>query len=502
MGSLVSARDRVASAATRAVAATLRASIMSNSDYRSSCHSAGSAWTSVRRNRAVIYQYRTWCLRAVRVSLLAVLGTAGNAVLGTSALAQLPRDTTPVPKTYFGLHIHRALGSSEGTRPAAWPTVGFAEWRLWDAHVAWPDLEPQRGRWKFALLDSLVDMARDHHVGVLLTLGLTPAWASSRPTERSNYGAGEQAPPTSLADWQAYVRTVARRYKGRIQSYEVWNEPNMTGFFSGSLAQLVALDSVAYEEIKREDPTALIVSPSPAYGLRGAAWLDSFLAAGGARFLDVVGFHFYVTPEEPEVMLPIIDSVRTVLRRHGLLGRPIWNTETGWFIANHQSIVRAVGGPHAFRGRVLDDSTSAAYVARALVLGWCAGLSRFYWYSWDNYYMGLVDRDGRTIKSAAIAFASIRNLLTDARVRSCSRRADSTWVVALTAQHGGRSWLLWRDSGAGSKLVAISADWRVISHRSIMTRAAEPFLSQRDAHTLVGQVPQLLETSAVAEPHS
>lgn len=55
---------------------------------------------------------------------------------------------------------------------------------------------------------------------VLFTLGQTPAWASSSPSEPSVYGPGRGSPPKNVADWSAFVAAMARRYKGRIDAYE------------------------------------------------------------------------------------------------------------------------------------------------------------------------------------------------------------------------------------------------------------------------------------------
>src|SRR5262249_52171796 len=72
----------------------------------------------------------------------------------------------PVPAEFFGMHIHHA----GDTTP--WPKIPFSEWRLWDAYVAWPSLEPQKGRWRFETLDKYVTLAEQHNVGILLPLGL------------------------------------------------------------------------------------------------------------------------------------------------------------------------------------------------------------------------------------------------------------------------------------------------------------------------------------------
>jgi len=80
-------------------------------------------------------------------------------------------------------------------------------------------------------------------------------------------------------------------------------------------------------------PQALIVSPS-ATQEKGTEWLTEFLSKGGGNFVDVIGYHFYVAPQAPEATVPLVLKVKRILAEHGAAGKPIWNTESGWFMPN------------------------------------------------------------------------------------------------------------------------------------------------------------------------
>src|SRR5262249_33615004 len=160
---------------------------------------------------------------------------------------------------------------------------------LWDAYAVWPWLEPQKGKLQWTLLDKLNQVADDHHVEVLLPIGLSPTWASARPGEPSGYQPGFAAEPADFGDWRRHVETVATRYAGRVHFYEIWNEPNKKPFYSGDLGTMVRLCREAYASLKRVDPKIQVVSPA-ATGQGGELWLDSFLAAGGGDCFDIVGF--------------------------------------------------------------------------------------------------------------------------------------------------------------------------------------------------------------------
>jgi len=340
--------------------------------------------------------------RAVLISFVLFFFATG--ALRADTMLAPPED--PIPPAYFGMHIHRLATTTP------WPEVPFGTWRLWDAYVAWPNLEPRKDQWDFATLDKYVTAAEQNHVDVLLPLGLSPRWASSRPNEESGYMPGNAAPPIHVDEWQNYVRTLATRYKGRIHTYEIWNEPNLKQFYTGSVQELVRLAKVAYTTLKQVDPMILVCSPS-ATGKDGAIWLEQYFQAGGGKYTDVIGYHFYVNPEPPENMVPLIQKVKAVMEKYGM-HEQLWDTETGWAIQNNQSLVAPALGK-GFNSLVLTGEQASAYIARAYLLSWGAGVSHLYWYSWDNRIMGLTEADGKTIKAPARHMANWKT--------GCSARA-------------------------------------------------------------------------------
>ena len=297
----------------------------------------------------------------------------------------------PVDKPYFGLVMNRE--GAKGRLP--WPSIQFGSWRLWDTYVAWPNLEPERGRWAFGVLDKLVAEAQAHDVELLMPLAHSPRWASARPDEPGAYAPGAVAEPADIDDWRNYVRTVGQRYKGRIAAYEVWNEPSDRSHFSGSVDKLVELTCEASRILKAIDPAVRIVSAGSAGAGSHIRYLDNFLTRGGAACIDVVAHHFYMPRFAPEAMVPLIREVKAVMRKNGVSHLPLWNTETGWWVAN----VDGEPAPaHIQRGgwRQLDaDLELGAAIQRALLLSRAEGVERVYWYQWVDSVMGLADAAGR-----------------------------------------------------------------------------------------------------------
>lgn len=372
-------------------------------------------------------------------SAIIALFLVGVGLLGSGGVA-----ATPVGLDYFGLHIHR-LGRAQpwlpgGERLSKWPSVSFGTWRLWDAYVSWPYLQPERSRWDFSLLDKYLSLARAKQVKVLMPLGLVPAWASARPQEKSGYAPGNAAPPAEVDDWRRMVRRVVARSKGRVEAYELWNEVNLRQFYTGSPEQLIELARVMHEEVKRGDPAALVVSPSFTNGTEGVRALDRYLALGGGDFADVIAFHFYTPHGAPEAMLVVVAEVRAVMRAHGIADKPLWNTESGFWIENKHQPVRSAGLVEGWE--VHDEATAAAFLARALIVARHAGIARFYWYAWDNIDMGLTEAGSGEPKLAAQAYAQTVAWLRG-RDLSCSRETHGLWHCSLD---GGQAAVLWAEA--------------------------------------------------------
>lgn len=385
-------------------------------------------------------------LSLARVAI--VFSVTFGLLMGSSGVwAACTTPATAIPPSYFGMHFHR-IGA--GT---PWPSIPVGSWRLWDAHVAWPNLEPERGKWDFKRLDQYVAMAQLAGTTILLPLGLSPRWASARPSERGNYQPGAAAEPRDIEDWKRYVRTVAERYKGKIHDYEMWNEVNYPKFYSGTVNTMVSLTREAYQILKEVDPENRLVSPSVVGEDSSFRWLDEFLKKGGGAYIDVVSYHFYVPKGAPETMLPLIKRVQDIMTKHGICEKPLWNTESGWLIQNKEQAL--VPGSFEATWKVLSQEEAAAYVTRALILGWYAGGSRFYWYAWDNKQMGLMELGSKTMKPAAKAFATAMRWLEGAKMKDCSTSGE-VWVCSMTGRAGDNYFLAW-SAAALEKSIKLSS---------------------------------------------
>jgi len=344
--------------------------------------------------------------------------------------------------------------------------------------VTWPDLEPSKGQWRFDTLDKYVALAEQHNTEILLPLAVTPQWASSRPDVRSGWqNAGFTAEPKDMNDWRTYVRQVVTRYKGRISAYEIWNEPNLQQYWIGNTDQLLAMTKDAHDIIKSIDPAALLVSPSATAG-RGIPWLADFLSKGGGRYVDVIGYHFYVFPQPPEALLPLIEKVKQTLKDNRTGDKPIWDTELGW------------AEPKPFPSEEL----AAAYLARSFILSWAAGIQRVYWYAWDNHTwvsLETTGTDNKTLRPAGQAYDTIQKWLVGASMDACNEAADQTWTCQL---HSGNEsqWIVWTVDDDEEKTFTVPSSWHT---QSVTPLLGEP-RALKGSSIQISQGPMLITTAA------
>jgi len=114
---------------------------------------------------------------------------------------------------------------------------------------------PAKPRYDWVQFDQLIDEARARGLKVELTLtGPVPRWASGARK------VGTRSP--SAAAFARFAADVAKRYKGKVVRYSIWNEPNWHTWLSPgrtAAAQYRKIYLAAYSAIKRADRNAKVV---------------------------------------------------------------------------------------------------------------------------------------------------------------------------------------------------------------------------------------------------
>lgn len=234
-----------------------------------------------------------------------------------------------------------------------WPSqaeVQFASWRSNASMLKWSDINTAPGVYDWTRLDRMLGFASTYGQSVFYTVYYTPNWASSCPTCSCNGGkkfTGGCYPPSDLnsdgsgtdQDLKDFITALLRHVgPGKIKYLEIWNEPNITTEFTGTIPQLVRMAKDVRSVANSIDPNILISSPpetgdgSSSNDWVNMLYLDQFLAAGGGAYVDIIGLHGYVM--NPEDLITRVNNTMAVMQKYGQTGKPVFVTEGSWATAD------------------------------------------------------------------------------------------------------------------------------------------------------------------------
>jgi hypothetical protein len=271
-------------------------------------------------------------------------------------------------------------------------------------------------------------------VGVVL---YTPGWAATDPEKgASSVPKGLDRPITDKANtWANFIGRLAARYKGKVDSWIIWNEPDLidpetkvASNWAGSEAEFCQLQKVGYQAIKRANPDAKVLLPGFSYWHAREAGLEPYLK----RLLDVAAkdssapkndWYFDGVPLHPYAN-PLNSYALPQLYRRLLadrkLDKPIWNVES-----NAVPWDDPIGLLPREPWRVTMEE-QANYVIQAFALGLAADVERMSIYKMRDEFaengqnFGLVREDG-SVRPAYTA------LQTAVRYFSGAEKATYTW---------------------------------------------------------------------------
>lgn len=211
------------------------------------------------------------------------------------------------------------------------------EWVRWD--VDWAVVQPYSFvDYEWQATDRVVATAERYGIKSLGIIAYSPQWAQKGicPNDK-------QCAPASPTMYARFASAVAERYKGKIDYWEIWNEPNLTGFWypKPSVETYVEMLKASYLAIKKVNPGAVVMTG----GLSAAdddkegniapiTFIKSLYILGAKNYFDAIALHPYTYPvlanydacwSSWQHML----SIRKIMEANGDAGKRIWATEYG-----------------------------------------------------------------------------------------------------------------------------------------------------------------------------
>lgn len=158
----------------------------------------------------------------------------------------------------------------------------------------------------FHNVDAVYDGVLERGVQPFVELSFMPKKLASGSTKLNFTYDANITPPASFSDWAAFVQTFVRhlldRYglkEVRQWYFEIWNEPNLRWFWTGTQAQYFEMYKASATAIKALDPQLRVGGPSSA----AVGWIPEFLGYCERENLpvDFVSTHIYAGDDQKEI---------------------------------------------------------------------------------------------------------------------------------------------------------------------------------------------------------
>jgi polysaccharide biosynthesis protein PslG len=269
----------------------------------------------------------------------------------------------------------------------------------------WNAIEHAPGKYNWAFWDMLVDEADKAGIQLIPYVAYTPKWAAEKEDQFW------KRPPRDPKLYADFMFQIASRYRGRIHSWEIWNEPDITEYWMGSPSGFAELVRQAAAAIRKADPSATLVlagmskGPSPFFE-------DLISKQHLERVVDVIAMHGYPESwleEREETVFENWPGAMTGLVARDGSTRDLWLNEIGYADYRYSPTQANKNGISA----VFPHEHTAEYAAQALFKAQVMALasqevSMTGWYRIDdfdpnttkfsddevNFHLGLLDVDG------------------------------------------------------------------------------------------------------------
>lgn len=316
----------------------------------------------------------------MRILPLFLVALWSMAACGAEPHPSLP---PPVIPDCLGVNIHFT-----DPKPGEMEMLAAAGFKWVRMDFGWGGTERKKGEYDFSAYDRLVTALDQHKIRAVFILDYgNPLYAEP----------GDKQPFTSRVGTDEFRQAFARwavaaveHFKGRGYLWEMWNEPNHTGFWKPKpdAGQYTALARATGEALRG----AGLLGPKgeafigPATSTIDLPFLEACCKAGLLEFWDAVSVHPY-RQGAPETVEEEYRSLRAMIRKYAPAGRtiPIISGEWGYSSAWND----------------FNEEKQAKYLPRELLTNMANDVALSIWYDWHD--------DGKDPKEPEHHFGLVHN---------------------------------------------------------------------------------------------
>jgi hypothetical protein len=192
----------------------------------------------------------------------------------------------------------------------------------------WDAIESKKGTYDWLFWDDYVNMAVDDY-GITLVpyICYIPMWNSTGANDTIFYW---NYPPKDYEAYGDFVKALVNRYKDKIKTWELWNEPDIWIYWQGSKKDFAKFLKIGAEAVREADPEAKIVFPGIAYDPYFV--MEMFRDYKLSEYFDIVNCHNYYETwhrHAIEEITTYINELQDVIWRYGN-NQTIWMAEVGY----------------------------------------------------------------------------------------------------------------------------------------------------------------------------
>lgn len=185
--------------------------------------------------------------------------------------------------------------------------------------LAWGEMEPQQGKFAWQVpnrsYEELAGMYAAAGIAVQENWGDSPDWARQAGVKSRC--------PSDMRTVYNFAKAVSQRYTGRVQSWEICNEPEYELFWDDLSDRYAGYIKAAFLGSKAGNPSTPVFPGAlcVGYSTFGQHAFDSL-----PGYADGFGWHVYQSPDTFEKVFRSYDPIR---KSGKLIGKPIRLTEVG-----------------------------------------------------------------------------------------------------------------------------------------------------------------------------
>jgi hypothetical protein len=233
--------------------------------------------------------------------------------------------------------------------------------------MSWVGMEPKRGEFDWRRYDDAIAPLFEEGIRIDEIIHDSPEW--------SHPGRKGSVCPDDLCDLYRFMKAASKHYAGKVQSWEIWNEPEVE-FWPDLSDRFSGYAKAAYLGMKDGNRKAVITDCALCVGV--SPFSRAIFQSGIGDYSEIFAWHVYLKPSE---YAGVLNKYIDMLHEYGADNRPAWLTESGIVIKGSEGEDKRLLGAS-------DQVTQCRFIPRSLASSLAAGDARHFFFVLPDYKEG------------------------------------------------------------------------------------------------------------------